>query len=104
MLNVTRITSTLMQYETILPGAYGFVLKTMAIEKLRSGAIEIIQQDLVTANPALPSAATPVSTLSENGKTCMRRALVEGERRWCGSTSEDPMHPDEDGSLRQRII
>jgi hypothetical protein len=77
-LNITRITSTLMQYETIFPGAYGFVLKTMAIEKLRSGSIEIIQQDLVTASPTLPRVATPVSTLSENGKTCRRRALVEG--------------------------
>jgi len=86
-----------MQCETIFPGAYGFVLKTMAIGKLRSGSIKIIQQDVVTTNPTLPRVATSVSILSENGKSCMRRALAEGERRWRGCTSEDPMHPDENG-------
>jgi hypothetical protein len=94
VLYVTKITSTLMQYETVLSGAYGYVLKSMTLLQLRSGIIPVINQEAGTSDLVLIRVETTVSKLSLHGQTWLRIVVVEAERRWCGITSEDPIMPD----------
>lgn len=37
----------------------------------------------------MPRVEKAVSELSDIGATCLKRALLEGERRWCGNTGEE---------------
>ena len=37
----------------------------------------------------IPRVAVNVSSFSETGRTCLSRAIIEGERRWCGNEGEE---------------
>lgn len=41
------------------------------------------------ASPRLERVATAIDTLSETGKVCVKRALLEAERRFCGNKTEE---------------
>ncbi|KAK3246720.1 hypothetical protein CYMTET_43755 [Cymbomonas tetramitiformis] len=89
VLNITKITTTLSQLEKPFTGAYCCLVKGTTMSELRSDHLPVVALDKVTASPKLPRVLTPVSQLSAAGQECRRRAILEGERRFCGNVTEE---------------
>jgi hypothetical protein len=86
--NVTKITTTMSQYETRFTGAFGGLIKGTTMAGLRKETLFVVDLANVTAKPQLPRVEVNVTDLSALGATCRERAILEGERRWCGNTGE----------------
>jgi hypothetical protein len=89
VLNCTRVTSTLAQRERGFNGAFTPLIKTLALTKLRSDQLYLIDMPNVKLSPAVPRVAVMVDNLSRMGQTARVRAILEGERRWCGNNTEE---------------
>ena len=88
VLNATRITATLAQIERDYMAAYTCLIKTMALKILRADTMAVIELDKVAKSPICLRADIPVAQMLVIGQTARVRALLEGERRWCGNTTE----------------
>ena len=86
--NITKITTTLSQVENLFSAAFGPVIQMTTMKKLRSGKILLIDNQSITRSPTLKRIEKKVTDFTDTGKTCLTRAIVEGERRWCDSSSE----------------
>ena len=87
VLNCTRITSTLAQVEKKYMAAYTLLIKQMALNKLKA-PLEVVNLSKVTASPKLKRESMSHDLLTTEGETARVRALLEGERRWCGNKDE----------------
>ena len=88
VLNATRVTSTLSQIEKDYMAAFTMLIKSLCMKKLRAATLDVIDADRVGASPRVARRSVDVADLSEHGNTARVRALLEGERRWCGNTTE----------------
>jgi hypothetical protein len=83
------------QTEQYFMGAMGRLLNEDLLARLRGDTLDVIQFMSVTkANSAHPPRlAKRVDGLTPVGKECLRRALLELERRVCGNKTEVVSHP-----------
>ena len=92
VLNITRRCTTLMQYERSFVGAYGLFVKQDTVSRLRLPYLPVCSLDNIPKkNHVVPRKNIPRDELTSAGRTCLDRAIVEAERRWCGSCLEEPM-------------
>eukprot|EP00664_Eupelagonemidae_sp_cell27_P000382 gene382-9428_t len=88
ILDITRMTTTLSQYEQHYTGAFGTLIKGVTMRALRKPTLMMIDLPNTRVSPRLPRIEKPCTGLSEIGKTTRFRATLEGERRYCGNTGE----------------
>lgn len=74
--NVTRLVSTLSEFEDGFPGGYGALLKEACYWHLRNGPFEVIDLPLATKSE-VPRVQIGVDELSELGNSVRLRALAE---------------------------
>lgn len=86
VLNITKITTTLAQYEQKYTGAFKSLIEGTTMRALRKGTLPVIDLEKTTASPHLPRKDVALSTTI--GKMALQRATLEGERRCCGNTGE----------------
>eukprot|EP00966_Prymnesium_polylepis_P326748 7382651-Prymnesium_polylepis.1 len=89
VLDLTKITTHLSQYEKLYTGAFGGLIKSTTMAGLRSNTLNVIDLKAVTKSPKLPRVSMDVTKLSAIGATCRVRATLEGERRFCGNKGEE---------------
>ena len=77
-----------MQNEKLYTAAYSCLVKCMLFYKLRAASLATINLNTVALQKHPPRTMVMVSGYSEVGKTTLTRALIEAERRYCGSDSE----------------
>jgi hypothetical protein len=75
-------------HEEYYTGAFGCLIKATTMAGLRANVLHVIDLENVTKSPKLPRVARAINDLSSTGATCRLRAILEGERRWCGNTTE----------------
>ena len=90
VLNITKITTTLSQYEHLFTGAFSGLIKSTTMAGLRNDKLDVIDLKKVGDLPVskLPRVEMNWEDLSPSGKKCLERATLEGERRWCGNEGE----------------
>lgn len=104
ILDITKTMSTLAQSEAIFLGAYGPVLKSMTLKRLRKEEVSIIDIGAVCAAQPTPIRKKVAEVdLSEAGRTALHRARLEAERRWCDNTTEVVHNTKPLMSERERI-
>jgi len=91
ILNITRVTTTLAQYESKYTGAYAGLIKGTTINLLRAPrmAVVILEKVGTEAASKLPRMMMNVREFTDVGKEVRHRAQLEGERRFCGNTTEE---------------
>ena len=89
VLNCTKVTSTLAQRERGFNGAFTPLIKTLALTKLRADELYVIDMPNVKISPHVPRVAIKIDNLTDMGQTARVRAILEGERRWCGNQTEE---------------
>ena len=87
-LNVTKITTTLAQHEQLFSGAFSSLIKGTTMRGLRASQLSVIDLSRVDKKPFLIRKWVDVADLTEIGATARKRALLEGERRFCGNKTE----------------
>lgn len=89
ILDIPKTMSTYAQSEAHFLGAYGPVLKKMTLKRLRKEEVAVIDLASVNATETEPKRKNvPELQLSETGRTALRRARLEAERRWCDNRTE----------------
>ena len=88
ILELTKLTTKLTQTETGYTGSFGILVRGLTMNKLRESTLSVVRQDAVTKSPRVIREDKPWGDLSPIGKTCMSRANLEGERRYCGNETE----------------
>ena len=92
VLYVTQLTSLLAQCERFFNGAYRVVIINLtlgALREQRSQSVQIVDLSQPTTAAILPRKPIQMSEMSETGKECLLRALLEGERRFCSNNTEE---------------
>lgn len=90
VLDITKTMSTLSQSESAFLGAYGPVLKSMTLKRLRRPELMVIDTAAVARNKVLLTRKVVAEDdLSDVGRTALARARLEAERRWCGNDTEE---------------
>ena len=85
VLDITQVLTKLAQYESLYMAAYSPVVKQMVYDRLCASTIAIIDQDSVTEDPKLPRNVIAVTDMTDIGRTCRERAIIEFERRFLQS-------------------
>ena len=90
ILEISRVITTLAQYEKIANRAMGPVLKLKLLKDLRAPKIALIDGTKLKSNPKPRPDRVEVSveSLSDLGRTVLERAILEAERRFCLNTTE----------------
>lgn len=70
-------------------GALYCEVKMDLMQSLRSDALAVFDTEAVTAAPKMPRVDAKVADIPSVGAKCLRRALLEAERRYCGNKSEE---------------
>ena len=89
VLDVTKITTQLSQYEQLYTGAFGTLIKGTTMRALRADTLHVVDLAKVDKQPRLIRKPVPVTSLSQIGQICRKRATLEGERRYCGNKTEE---------------
>jgi len=89
VLGVSRLTTTLSQYEKPFMGSFGSMIKQMTMKTLRHDNFEVIDYDAITSSPRLRRVAKPLVNFTALGQEVVERMRLEAERRFCGNTGED---------------
>ncbi|KAK3270774.1 hypothetical protein CYMTET_20841 [Cymbomonas tetramitiformis] len=84
---ITKTTTTCCQYEKVFAGAYGALIKGTTMNNLRAGHLDIVDVHKVSKTGGLPRIRK--YDLSALGQQCVKRATLEGERRFCGNVTEE---------------
>lgn len=85
VLDIVKFYTTAVQYERRPMAALGHPLRSRLLKQLRADAIPVVDLNNVTASSNVPRVHKPVATWSNLGKKCLRRAILEAERRFCGN-------------------
>ena len=90
VLNVSRITTTLAQYEGRYTGAYACLIKGTTMNALRAPTMAVVELEKVREQSAakLPRTMKSVREFGPVGAEVRRRAQLEAERRFCGNKTE----------------
>jgi hypothetical protein len=95
VLFITQTITKLAQFEKLYMAAFAPIIKAAVYSKLCAPTIKVIDLDAVTDDPILPRIERAVTDMTETGKMCRLRAIIEFERRFMGSTSQERLHdPD----------
>ncbi|KAK3260441.1 hypothetical protein CYMTET_30596 [Cymbomonas tetramitiformis] len=84
---ITKTTTTCCQYEKVFAGAYGALIKGTTMNNLRAGYLDIVDVQKVSKTGGLPRIRK--YDLSALGQQCVKRATLEGKRRFCGNVTEE---------------
>ena len=95
VLNITKVSTTLAQHEGLYTGAFAGLVKGTVMTALRAPTIAVIDLDQVTTAPKLPRISKNVREMTMIGKEVRLRALIEGERRFCGNKTDNLIHTAE---------
>ena len=88
-LNITKAGCFLSQSESVYTGGYGFALKQLQIDTLRSDTLSVIHLNSITSSRQLMRTDVPVAHMTPIGKAAYKRTLAEGIRRWCPKNPTD---------------
>lgn len=95
----------LVQHEAKFMGSLPSVLKIyLSIEmlsKLRGDKLNVVSLEEVTASSKLPRVNLNVSDFTEVSQTCLLRAQLEAERRFCGNTGDTLTFEEFEPSARE---
>ena len=106
VLYATQKTSLLAQCERFLNGAFRAVIINLTLNALREHRGQLLQMvDLSKPTTAarLPRKPTALKDMSDVGKVCAERALLEGERRFCANKTEEINGANIDMSRREMV-
>ena len=71
VLDITRQTTTLAQYESVFTGAYGQIIKENLLRRLRADTIQVVDRENITRDRTRPPRLTiPRSEMTWEGQTC----------------------------------
>ena len=79
VLNVSRITTTLAQYEHLHNGAFGNLISGLTLNSYRSMALSVIDTKNMTASPHLPRVERKNVDLTEAGKVIISLVLIRNK-------------------------
>lgn len=93
-----------MSGSTVLPMA-GPIIKQLMYHRLVTPTFMVAKADVNTKSPMLVREAIKVGSMMAAGSTCLERAIIEFERRFLGSTSEEqlPVSGIVEATDRQRM-
>jgi len=91
VLNTTRITTTLAQYEQHCNRAYRPLYKFQALKQLRQDYLWVIDASQLSTNlgPRPTRVKVFKRDMSDRAKEMWRKAQLEMERRWCTNVTEE---------------
>ena len=95
VINIPGTSVVIVQHEHMLLGALSFAIRSRVLKQLRQPKLNVVDLDNVTADRILPRVKKDVDSFSDTGRECLRRAQVEGERRFCHNKTEEPTGVDE---------
>ena len=79
VLNVSRITTTLAQYEHLFNGAYGNLISGLTLNNYRSLALNVVDIKKMTTSPHLPRIQRKYEDLTEAGKVIISLVLIRNK-------------------------
>mmetsp|Transcript_17236 Transcript_17236/g.53587 ORF Transcript_17236/g.53587 Transcript_17236/m.53587 type:complete len:466 (-) Transcript_17236:97-1494(-) len=93
VLNQTKHLTTLAQKEKMCVGPHVPLVLLKLEAALKSNQLAIIKRDKVSAGSSVEHAREmcDVADMTPLGKECLKRALVEFQRRFCGKDIEEPV-------------
>lgn len=59
--------------------------------------MKLIDLKNVKASPVIPRKEVDVKELSDTGKECLQRAIIEFERRFAGNKTDSPLTEEKEG-------
>ena len=91
VLNITRVTTTLAQYEQHCNRAYRPLYKFQALKQLRQDYLWVVDASQLSTNlgPRPTRVKVFKGDMSHRAKECWRKAELECERRWCTNDTEE---------------
>ena len=69
--------------------ALALILKEEMMSNLRGDSLTVVELSKVTKSPRLPRIKVALADLTALGEVGLKRATLEGERRYCGNTAEE---------------
>ena len=88
ILRITKHGSTFAQREKAFCGGYKPVIMILTMKHLTAPQIAVVDLAAVGPSPHLPMKIVDVSSMTALGQECRERAIIEGQRRFCGSDSD----------------
>ena len=104
ILNITKTTGTLVQHEKLYTGAYLPLVKVMTLNSLLKPSLAVVDLSRPSTLPKLPRKALPVEELGSLGTEAHSRAIIECQRRFCGSKTETVIKPSPEVELTDRQL
>jgi hypothetical protein len=94
LLNITAYATTISQSEKKFVGGYGVLVKQFVLDELRKESLLVFEvaaskDNVIGKHKGAKRVPKSVTDWSDIGKRARYRAILEGERRWAGNTSED---------------
>jgi hypothetical protein len=86
-MNIVAQYTTVVQTEKYFMRALLLVAKVNLQQQLEASIIAVIDCEAVTASNTCPRKNIPVSTMTQTGNICCKRAQLEAQRRFCGNKS-----------------
>ena len=104
LLAISADVATLSQTEKKYVTALLVPLKMRMMRRYRRDVLRVIVLNEVTASPSMPHVMTNVTDMTRAGKNARDRAILEGERRFCGNTTEKITGDPVQFSDRDKIV
>ena len=104
LLAISADVATLSQTEKKYVTALLVPLKMRMMRRYRRDALQVIVLDEVTASPLMPYVMIKVANMTRAGKNARDRAILEGERRFCGNKTEKITGAPVQFSDRDKIV
>ena len=86
--DIAHKVTTLMQTERLMVSALALILKEEMMSNLRGDSLTVVELNKVTKSPHLPHVKVALADLTALGEVGLKRATLEGERRYCGNLTE----------------
>ena len=104
LLAISADVATLSQTEKKYVTALLVPLKMRMMRRYRRDVLRVIVLNEVTASPSMPHVMTNVTDMTRAGKNARDRAILEGEQRFCGNTTEKITGDPVQFSDRDKIV
>ena len=88
LMTLCQIASTEAQYGKLFMGACAGVIKAVTMHRIRFKSIPVLRYNEMTNKPKLVRPPKRVEDFTPIGRECLERVQLEGERRFCGNTTE----------------
>jgi hypothetical protein len=87
--DIAHKVATLVQTEQLMVSSLALILKEEMMSNLRGDSLTVVELNKVTKSPRLPRVKVARADLTALGEVGLKRATLEGERRYCGNTTEE---------------